>query len=1490
MAIWQVSNKTIKKLKIGVRIALILGFLYYLPSLLLRFSSVQEWIGERASRELSTLLRTPVQIGRISAEGWRELSLSPVIIYDSLGREALKTRDLRAVIDLEALLREEVRVQSLRLFDLQLLLDQNSRTGRSNVQHIIEALSSDSDEPSTLVLDLKHILVRNAGIELQRDAQRVERIDSLNLKVGSLHISPDSIQSELEELSLRSASGFRLRDMKALVSYATKSQELDLKSVELYLPQSYLSLPHARLALGAKGLGIVRLVQLRGLNLVLSDLSPLYKPLHAFDRDTLRLSTNLEQHKEGLELRELEMSLSNLLYLRSAGRLELDSLGALQGLGLELEKLLIDSRLGNTLSHNLPELQHLSPTLEKLRPLGQISYQGRLDFTPKEQLKTQGRLTSELGQLELEAELGFTGSQASKLRAEAKTSGFNLRPLLGKDFGQLKGAITSDLSLEQGGQRPLGQIGLSLSHIELQGQSYHDVEAKIAGGKQGAYTLQLGSRDRLFPLEATGGFRLHAGELRDIELKVQGKQLPVGRFASGIERLSLEGELKSSSLNLDELLGSAQFPLLQFDLQGKHIDLSGIKLSVEALGLGMREIQLNLPWARASLYGKYRPKTLIPEVIAYLKSQIPIFANSERGAKPGQSQIVVQAELDSIPQALKELLNLPIDLKQSLALAAEVNLPQNKLELNLNSPETWIGKHRIEGLDLHLKDSRLQLKGNTYLYGGTQLIGAGLDLKSTGNHLVLDANLGRDSLGTEQGHLALEAELSSLNPRGVRSLKDLKALVSIAPSRLRIHTNQWDIAEAKIAYAGGPFRIDGLSLTSEGRRLSIEGGMDSWAQHNGLNIQLENINLRYILRAAGVYFDLLDTDLTGNIQATLKDKHLVAQAQVTSPSFFVNKHDVGGIDIGLRFSSEDMTMHLDGDVSQKHGGKSGVLGFIKLENGAGLDLSFDAQDLDLSFVGSFMTGFLSKLEGYGTGKARLHGIFADGVTVEGNPYIKKGRIGVSALGTEYRFEHQVELENERIHLEGIRLYDDEGNSGLLRGSIGHKFFDNFDIQLRAEQLQGIKVLQTTSPKLMPAYGKAYASGVAKMQGTDKRLLVEVDLESKPGTDVMLDFNTITAGRDEGLMRFVRLKADSSQLISTDSIKPIPLESSSAIDLKLKLNITPEARLAMRLGEDNNSILKGRAEGVLQINAPSNGDPEVYGTLAVKEGEYLFNLQQLALKRFTVKEGGTLAFRGDATRAVLGNLNAVYALTANIADLDERISQLAGRTNIPVHCLLNLSGEVTKPQVRFGLELPGADAEVERRVRALLNTEDAITRQMLYLIALGKFYTSDADTRSSSTTDNWTAVASSAISEQLSSILGGLSENIKLGTSIKTKSSSFEETDIELNFSGSWLGNRLSINGNIGYHDNPYLNNQYLGEFEFEYRLNRSGSLRLKGYNRYNTMYQYLRQSLLTQGFGILYRQRFDSLKDLLRPSRLGGEKQGQSSTDSIRPDSTLRRE
>jgi hypothetical protein len=83
------------------------------------------------------------------------------------------------------------------------------------------------------------------------------------------------------------------------------------------------------------------------------------------------------------------------------------------------------------------------------------------------------------------------------------------------------------------------------------------------------------------------------------------------------------------------------------------------------------------------------------------------------------------------------------------------------------------------------------------------------------------------------------------------------------------------------------------------------------------------------------------------------------------------------------------------------------------------------------------------------------------------------------------------------------------------------------------------------------------------------------------------------------------------------------------------------------------------------------------------------------------------------------------------------------------------------------------------------------------------------------------------------------------------------------------------------------NTNFVGDFDAEWLINRSGDIRLKAYNETNDRY-YTRTNLTTQGVGIMFRKDFDRWSDLLfwnkiRQNRLA-KKQAESLKESEEPD------
>ena len=74
---------------------------------------------------------------------------------------------------------------------------------------------------------------------------------------------------------------------------------------------------------------------------------------------------------------------------------------------------------------------------------------------------------------------------------------------------------------------------------------------------------------------------------------------------------------------------------------------------------------------------------------------------------------------------------------------------------------------------------------------------------------------------------------------------------------------------------------------------------------------------------------------------------------------------------------------------------------------------------------------------------------------------------------------------------------------------------------------------------------------------------------------------------------------------------------------------------------------------------------------------------------------------------------------------------------------------------------------------------------------------------------------------------------------------------------------MLFNGEIGYRDNVATNtSSFIGDFDLRYFLFKKGNMALHFYNKTNDRY-FTRNSLTTQGVGIILKKDFTNLSDLL---------------------------
>jgi hypothetical protein len=183
------------------------------------------------------------------------------------------------------------------------------------------------------------------------------------------------------------------------------------------------------------------------------------------------------------------------------------------------------------------------------------------------------------------------------------------------------------------------------------------------------------------------------------------------------------------------------------------------------------------------------------------------------------------------------------------------------------------------------------------------------------------------------------------------------------------------------------------------------------------------------------------------------------------------------------------------------------------------------------------------------------------------------------------------------------------------------------------------------------------------------------------------------------------------------------------------------------------------------------------------------------------------------------------------------------------------------ELKYNILLPNEQEDMQRKIDGLLYTDDLKIKEIAYLLALGTFLPVNSSSLSAGGGNIWTSLASSSITSQLNNLLSSvLSENWSIGTDLHTGDAGFENMDMDVNVSTRLFNNRLTINGTVGYHNDPNQMNNFTGDFDVEYKLVPSGNILLKIYNATNN--QYYEQARTTQGVGIVYKREARTLRRL----------------------------
>lgn len=1481
---------------------------------------VQRALAQRAEEELTSLLGTEVGIGSVEIAPFNRLVLKDVSVSDGRGIEALKVGHLGAGVSLfESLWGHRWVITYVELIDLDARLYRPTAGSPLNIQPIIDRFDKGGDKgPKNFDLAVNLLVIRRSALSYDvNDAPApVEgRFDVNHIKISDFQadicapfISDSHIEAQIKRLLATERSGLSLKEFTADVSINPEEMRIGNFTIEL---------DHSRIAFNDivtvsplnpdfnfRTALVSSIETLPDTYLQISDLNPFTGNLADIDVKVdiaLELSGTLDSI--GLRRVDFELPERNARF-SGHGRVMNLSRGK-DSLSIEINRLNLVTNLPRAIGYmanSSGQLSKLYQKLEPLSPLGDINILGDFRLTPRS-LDFIGSFDSDCGNLDIDCNLYRRENNAPlEIFGNVSSLGFSpsqldksIAPLTNIDFdGEVNLSIAPKGMIE-------GHVGFYVDLVEWNGHSFSDISAEADFG-DGRVDGRIVSLSPTLDFNIAGGGDLKgANPLTEFFAEVKNVNLSPFVKSGKYRNYNLAVDIDASfhGRSPDSLDGWLKLENIEFGAQGeKSLSLSSIEIEA-AKSDSIRSLTLRSPQADADIRGNFSYKTVIENLKGIIAGVYPSLLPSIEEEKPSA---VFDINLDlkvKEDTTLSRFFNLPVEMIYPVTLKSFAKGGEDaSIGLDIDMPY-------LKNKDKLIEESRLSMLIDGVTRRGELVAHTSLPTKNGMLSLNLNSSGHVDSVQADiswivdrQAQFKGNFDFSTIFKRS-DDTGDLITDIEINPSKMVFNDSAWTVNPGAVHIAPGRISVDNISGGRDGQYLSING-VASADSADRLVLKLDHIDLDYIFETLNISDAV---QFGGRATGDFYGFRLLSKEPVLyTPRLYVeglkyNGCVMGDGDIKSYWDHADKSINIAAVIKQANGQRSVIDGFIRPTTEE-LDFNFEAKSAPVGFMAPFMSAFTSKIDGEVSGDAHLFGTFKD-LDMTGDILVKDLSMKLDFTNTVYTTTDSVHITPGLIKFEDVTLSDRDGKTAKLSGYVTHKYFHDPTFRFNVTDARDFLVYDVGENQTEdPWYGCIYGNGRASVTGVPGHVDINVAMSTAPKStftfvltdaEQALDYTFITLrDRDKAAKDSIAALDPTPKIVRElrERVKKQEDGEASVYSMTFEVDITPTATMNLIMDPIGGDKITAHGSGHVRMAYSSDGDLRMYGDYTISRGTYNFTLQDIIIKDFTIREGSKISFLGDPYAAQL-DITASYSVNANLSDLDESFleDRELNRTNVPVDALMMVKGDMRQPDISFDLEFPTLNRDTYRKVRSIVSTEDMMNRQIIYLLALNKFYTPDYMTATHG--NELVSVASSTISSRIGAMLGQLSNNWSIAPAIRSDRGDFSDVEVDVALSSHLLNNRLLFNGNFGYRDKSLNNNSFIGDFDIRYLLNRSGSIQLKAYNRYNDQNYYLKSALTTQGVGIVFKRDFDNIFSFLRrkkkddKGKKSDENDGKVPADSI---------
>lgn len=1405
--------------------------LYLLLIVLMHLPSVQTFLGKEVAEALADKFGTKVEVGKVNLGFFNRIIIDDVMMYDQQGDSLIYASRLSAKIDYIAATQGKISVSSAQIFGLRANLYRQTAKSPANFQFVLDSLASkDTTQHKPLDLHIGSLIIRRGAIAYnQRDvAPRSDVFSPQHIRVSELsshillnHVTDNSIDLLLKKLSFKDESGFKLQSLHFKLQ--ADRQKATLKEFRLLMPRSELVLDDLKATYRFEGKRFIpESLRFEGgiqqSKLTFADVASLVPALRHFD-DAVFVSSRFSGTAKSISVPSLNLR-------TGSGSINLQARGSYShasshpAWNADIANLNLSPAGVEFLAENLGSKVKIPKEIQRL---GTIHLTGKAKGYEKV-LSAKGNIETDAGNISLQAV-----KNDDRIKASVDTRGVNLGRILDN--------------------RKLGTV---VAKIDAHGSMKHIfAKGNIARFDYGNYDFHNIEIDGDYDMKALRG---------------------TASIADPNVNLSVKGDyhLGSRLYALDATINHLRPTVLGMKMHDPSYSLDNISISANNKG---KEGHLDVEAPFVSLYarGQYDLTTIYGSIMRLVADKLPTIPGISKHAAKGYNDFTLQANITSA-EVLQRMFGLPLSLSLPVHINGNISDAEKNVNLYINAPNfSWDGSaFHDANIELNTIGDSLRMEAR---------ISQGLPYEKAPVYRLRAAAAG-NNLSTllyyanQSSKLPITGKIDARTQFFTSDNGATGVHVTVNPSEIMLGEKKWLLNPADIIYRKNELTVDMLNFSHDDQHIIINGKATPQAS-DSIVADLKDVDVAYILNLVNFH----SVDFAGKASGKAVVKSIFqtpeAYANLDVKDFVFENGPLGTLHAKAAYDNQEGQINIDATAEDGPEHLTVINGYVSPKRNY-IDLGIEAHNTSLKFMENFCGSFLNNVEAWCKGKLNVVGDLKN-INLVGD-VVAHGRMHMKQLGTDYTFNHlRAHAIPDDIQFEGDSIYDSHYNGkhshfALIRGGIHHKHLTrlSYDLDIDANNFLGFDTHEFGDDTF---YGTVFATGTVGIHGKSGETIIDIDATPEPHSIFVYNVaspDAISAGS------FIHWN-DATPYIyrpySPDNDKDKKKDSSSNFSSDMRINFlvntNPNLTLKLMMDDQTGDYITLNGNGVIRANYYNKGGLDMFGNYVVDHGQYKLTIQNIIKKDFDFQPGGTIAFGGDPYNAPL-NLQAKYTVNGvPLSDLN--IGRSFSSNNIRVDCLMDITGTPGAPKVDFSMDLPTVNSDAKQMIYSVINSQEEMNQQVLYLLGIGRFYTqtknnqtSEDASQQSQTSLAMQSLLSGTISQQINNVLSSFvnSSNWNFGANISTGNEGFNNAEYEGILSGRLLNNRLLFNGQFGYRDNANATQSFIGDFDLRYLIFPNGNLSIHVYNQTNDRY-FTRNSLNTQGVGLIMKKDFFNLRDLL---------------------------